>query len=478
MDAFGVRRLAVAMLLVAGASAGTRFARPAVASADAYADCVPSLTSVFGDSLLMLPNTHRLVMPIAAPGNLAACSLGIRRASYSWPRLDVLAWDPQALAPDPTTVALRTRRFDPSNVQYFGIRTTFSPPVVTQSLESVADGRLGASALQLSHDAGLLSNTLWLHQRTDAATSAPVSLWGPLGQPLVPLTGPHASLAQALCGGSTTIADYRVVQAVMTTDQAIEPSWDTFAQHFRVATPVVLHWAEIANAVNPAAGGPWPVQVTLHEGDASQPPADLSAPLTRGVTSEVIGPSTNNGDRSRWIPTFDFDAQVTLLPGRGYWLVVRDAFQWRMLTRTRTGLESPEYVAAIGPLLRRADEASPWISVTGRDLSFRLIGSEATVIDVPGSSTPRAALALRVHPNPARGSLQLEWSGASEPVRIDVLDTSGRVVGRVLDAVGPSGSRRWDGALAHAKRLPPGVYLLRATSGTAPPVTQRVVLLR
>lgn len=474
------RRFASACRVVALFFVGLAMsATNSIASSQGFIDCVPVVASVTGDSLYSLPYGTRLVQPLAQPSNVAACSLGVRYPSYSWPTLEVVAWDPQSLAPDPTTVALRTRRFDPSSMQFAKLTQTFSPPIVMRSLDAVADGRTQAPALMLAHrNTFTLSNPLFLHQQVAADPGIPAALASIGVQPFAPLAGPHAALAQALCGGSQTIADYRVAQCVMTTDQALAPSWDHLAQHFRVAQPVVLQWAEIANALNPAAGGPWPVEVTIHEGSASSPPLDLSSELARAVTTEIIEADVYHQDHSRWLPTLDFDAQVTLLPGRDYWLVVREAIQWSMFTRVRTGDESPEFDAAIGSLMRRANDAAPWTEVPSRSLSFRLIGTLSSVIDAPVPATGQGGFSLRARPSPARGPVLISWSGADSRVRIDVLDIGGRVLGCVLDRAGPSGSRSWDGEMTNGRRLGGGVYLLRARSGSAAPVTQRVVLIR
>jgi len=453
---------------------------PARECAAGYGDCQPSIGAVAGDSLLLLPSSQRILQPIAAASNVSACSLAVRFRTYSWARIDVHMLDPQALAPDPTTVSLRTRRFDPSSMQYFGITNTFSPPVVTIPLSGVADGRAGSPAIELGHNTYYASNALYLLHQVAADPAVPVALIGPAGGTLAPLPGSHPALAQALCGGPGVVADYRVVQCVMTTDEAMPPSGDEFAQHFRVPAPVTMHWAEIANAVNPAAGSGWPVEVTLHEGGPAGPPADLSTPMTRGVTSEIISPYAYHQDHARWLPTFDFDAQVTLLPGRDYWLVVRDAVQWSMLTRVRTGTEGPAFDAAIGPLLRRPDVLGPWIEVPQRSLSFRLIGTPSSVIDAPPPTVPTLVpLRLRVNPVPARGPLRIEWSSEGlAPVRIEVLDVSGRLLGRLPPTVGRSGTLDWTGVLSNGRRLSGGVYLLRASAGSEAPVSQRVVLIR
>ena len=466
----GLRVLLVCGVMVAAVGLGVRELR---ADSQGYADCAPILVSVAGDSLLRLPSSHRLAQPLAQVGNVAACSLGVRAWSYSWPVIEVVEWDAAALAPDPTTIALRTRRFDPSSYQYFRLATTFSPPIVTRALTGLADGRTAPPAIVLGQASGF-TNDLWLQHTPSGDPLIPVVLWGEIGQPLSPLAGPHALLAQAICAVSPAVEEFRVLQAVMTTDQLMPASADEFAQRFRVTRPVTLSWAEIANGVSASGSQNGPIEVTLQEADETgSPPVLLPTPLTRGVTSEYI-PS---GQQPRWIPTFDFDAQVALWPGRDYWLIVRQAPRWAMYAKTVTGTEPPEFSSTIGPLMRRPTDHDAWTVEPGRALCFRLIGTETSVLGVEPPPMA-AAFTLNARPNPSRGDVRLSWSGAAGPVHVQVLDVTGRVVGDV-GAPQPDGREWvWDGRLRGGRRLADGVYLLRATDSAGNRATRRVVLIR
>lgn len=463
------------VLLAALVIAGMAGARVAVMRADtqSHADCAHSFVSVAGDSLFRLPSTQRLAQPLAEVGNFAACSLGTRFVSYAWPAIDVVEWDAAGLAPDPTTIALRTRRFNPSSFALYRLATAFSPPVVTRTLSGLADARTSPPAIVLRHDVNS-TNDLWLQHAVDGAPQIPVALSGTSGQPLSPLPGPHPILAQNLCALSSEVEDFRVLQAVMTTDQLIPASADEFAQRFRVPRPVTMSWAEIANGVSAEVAQNGPAEVTLQEADGSgSPPVLLPTPLTRGVTSEFIP----LGEQARWIPTFDFDAQVTLWPGRDYWLIVRQAPRWTMYTKTIAGTEPPEFTSAIGPLFRRPTDHDAWAMEPDRALCFRLIGTETAAIGVePPPIT--AAFTLSARPNPSRGDVRLSWSGASGPVRVQVLDLGGRVVGEAAGAARDAREWIWDGRLRGGRRLASGVYLLRATDGAGQQATRRVVLFR
>ena len=63
-----------------------------------------------GSTLFSFGPGGRVSQPFPAPLNMAACSLSTQRTpSYAGGyTLDIVQWDPLALAPDPTTVALRS----------------------------------------------------------------------------------------------------------------------------------------------------------------------------------------------------------------------------------------------------------------------------------------------------------------------------------------------------------------------------------
>lgn len=82
-------------------------------------------------------------------------------------------------------------------------------------------------------------------------------------------------------------------------------------------------------------------------------------------------------------------------------------------------------------------------------------------------------------PNPAVGACTFSLSlPRAARVRVDVLDLTGRLVRRLLEADAPAGRRdlEWDGRDSGGRALAPGLYLVRASVGSEV-VTQRVTLL-
>ncbi|HEY2954072.1 MAG TPA: FlgD immunoglobulin-like domain containing protein [Candidatus Eisenbacteria bacterium] len=93
-----------------------------------------------------------------------------------------------------------------------------------------------------------------------------------------------------------------------------------------------------------------------------------------------------------------------------------------------------------------------------------------------------AGPALRVAPNPFRGSIAIELSnpaGASRRVRVTVHDLAGREVARPFDGLAGAGRTRleWDGRGPGGLLLGAGLYLVRAEVGAAV-LVRRVVWLR
>lgn len=86
-------------------------------------------------------------------------------------------------------------------------------------------------------------------------------------------------------------------------------------------------------------------------------------------------------------------------------------------------------------------------------------------VDVPGTG-PRTD-ALRVSPNPSRGTVELACSLASAgPARVSVYDLLGRKVRDVANGMLPAGTTRfaWDGRDAAGAPSPPGLYMIRLSA--------------
>jgi len=101
-------------------------------------------------------------------------------------------------------------------------------------------------------------------------------------------------------------------------------------------------------------------------------------------------------------------------------------------------------------------------------------------LDAPGTHV--SAWALTASPNPARGVVTFTLANptaAAVPVRVRVLDLSGRRVAELPQTVAHSGTTRvfWDARGARGEALPPGLYLVQADVG-GQRLTRRVALTR
>ncbi len=102
---------------------------------------------------------------------------------------------------------------------------------------------------------------------------------------------------------------------------------------------------------------------------------------------------------------------------------------------------------------------------------------EQFVLDAAPSGSPRTSLAVRPNPWRAGGRLELGVT-TGEPVRVDVLDISGRLVRQVFNGTpdGPWLDVRWDGRDRAGRPLGSGIYFVRAVS-QATSSRARIVLL-
>ena len=89
------------------------------------------------------------------------------------------------------------------------------------------------------------------------------------------------------------------------------------------------------------------------------------------------------------------------------------------------------------------------------------------LVGVPATRTvPRALELAPPAPNPSRGDVTLSLEAFEDgPVRVEILDASGRMVRRFEDAIGGRGTRAWtwDGRDASGRAVAPGWYRVRAT---------------
>jgi len=113
--------------------------------------------------------------------------------------------------------------------------------------------------------------------------------------------------------------------------------------------------------------------------------------------------------------------------------------------------------------------------VVSSEAGDELVGETWMASPTGVGNTPKAALALRVTPNPATGPFVASFSGASNgPARLEMFNVQGqRVLSREVSVTG--GSSRIE--LGDAKSFASGVYYLRLTqSGRS--TTSRFVLVR
>ncbi len=135
-------------------------------------------------------------------------------------------------------------------------------------------------------------------------------------------------------------------------------------------------------------------------------------------------------------------------------LASQTSYHWRARTLTA----EPEF------------PRTPWLVFGAAGNGFTAFRTnDASSAHGAGGDTPHAvALALRVGPSPARGTLRVAYVlPARGAVEATVFDVRGRRVARLLDATQPAGPHAlaWDGRTAAGARAPAGVYVLRLRAG-------------
>ena len=89
------------------------------------------------------------------------------------------------------------------------------------------------------------------------------------------------------------------------------------------------------------------------------------------------------------------------------------------------------------------------------------------LVDVPGTSTPAAGIALRLGPNPTHGRVRIAYTlPVTGRVRIAVYDVRGRRVAIVTDEAQTGGvhEAEWEGATG-ARAVAPGLYFVKIEAG-------------
>ncbi len=419
-----------------------------------------------------VPAGAALAQPILATTSFATCSLTVDKTFYQYGMFgaDVVAWDPTTLAPDPTTVALRSTGMSLSGYLYSSIKVDIVPPIVASSLSGVADPTRATMALDFMHSSSTMV-PVWYDP--SGAADVPVAYLKPAGGGgYAPLAGTHPVTSHTVCGANTFLQSLAVTQAVSTTNVACDTATTyELAQRFRVPHNCWLEWVELAFELHALGGNVGPGSIAILDAEGQSVPPVLLPP-------GLAGANFSNCDlmNDTWASHYDFDHVITLEAGHDYWLLVHTRHAYRVYERTLTGSESPDFTSRIGPLYTRPAEGSQWIPVAGRALSFRMVGIPiASTGSGPDPHPP--GLRVTIAPNPARGIAAVRWSGATGAVSIEVLDARGRRAATARGGASPSGRWDWQAAPAAGRRSTPGIYFVRVYDGGGRVAVQRLSLL-
>jgi len=288
--------------------------------------CDSYVSSGSGDSTFLSLPGQGFVQPFAAGMTAASCSLAVASSNVNYVTVDVVEWDPLALAPDPRSLALRTTFIDPSRLLWAGGLAVQSlvPPVVSRSVDHVAEPPRLTSALRVTsfgYGNGVLSTAY--DQASSAALPEALRFTG--GAAATPLPGTHPVLAHAICGGGDDLQSLRVVQSVMHTNGVPTARGNELAQRFRVPEQVELHWVELAeeftgepatittgsaDGATPNMGGYESSVLAILDGATLEAPVpSMPAPLVEALLPPDFTASL------RWVSHDDFDRTIDLYPG-------------------------------------------------------------------------------------------------------------------------------------------------------------------
>lgn len=470
--------LAVGGLLVfalLGATDPRLAPRPAVPASMYYPDCTNLLESASPESALTLNLNDGVLQPLGSTGNIAVCSLGVQTPYQSYGAvLQIQSWDPVALAPDPTTVALRTTTYYISNYYNLLDKISYVPPIVIKALGNVAEPPRATAAVSFENSASYGSPFV-AHWTPAASPGVPAAYHYVNHGARVPFAGAAPAISHFICGGDQALQNLFITQSVVRADSMYGNDVSVVVQRFRVPKRVQVYWTELAfgpvAANNPAGFQPGSISILDAQGQ-SQPPGNTSGAL---VTANF----QNSVDRSAWFSHFDFDRVVTLDPQHDYWLWATVIWDYGVYVRHRGTTESVPFNAGVGECWYLKGFNPPWTADPNNVLDFKIVGLP---LDVTGGPSPpplaTSGLRLRIGPNPAHGQAMIAWSGGRGPLRIQVLDARGRLVARGDADAGGAGQWLFRGARDDGRPLPAGVYFVRATDAGGQAAVERVVLVR
>ncbi len=158
------------------------------------------------------------------------------------------------------------------------------------------------------------------------------------------------------------------------------------------------------------------------------------------------------------------------LPPHGQWaeyvVDVTNAANWTRIVGTSTFANALLAVEVVhvrhdhAPFVQNPDDLDA-------DVGLDRVLLTDGLVDVPvGSRVPRSLELAAPMPNPSRGEVTLSFEQSEAgPVRIEIMDASGRRVRQVVLADAGSGARSWawDGRGANGRTVPPGYYQVRMT---------------
>lgn len=468
-------RLGALLLVLAvpvSSPAATPPGREPAAPAFVYATCGTTGGQTAGTDTVFLGNFEGVIQPLASRGNIASIEPKIAQAGYSWANIDLVEWDPLALAPAAGSIPLRTRSCNSSDLLYGQTRLLCSPPLVTNRSSHVADPpRSTLAAVWTNTYPYPGSGTQVLPFEASGPANEPVArrFWSQASHASVPVAGTHPVMNHTVCLGNPDLQSLHVAQAVTATHAVFDTTYESVAQRFRVAEPVRLRWVELAFATVQNVYPFLPGTVAILDG------AGLAVPTATLPGSLVQADFGSTGYwTAGWGSHADFDQVISLEPDHDYWLVVFMRHECGLYTRVRNGTESFDFTSRIGELYARTAAGGAWSLQVDRALSFKIVGEPIGVIGAP--SAPTRHVALGVSPNPLRGEATVTWSGSSGRVRYEVLDARGRRVGRGESVA--AAAWHWRAVDDRGGALPAGVYFVRATDDAGRRAQSRVVLVR
>jgi hypothetical protein len=463
--------LGTVALLALAAAGPTPRTGPAPPSRAAAA-CDPFSQSGGGATTFTFDIHSGIRQPFPDDISIASCSLRAAANGMATVNMRMVEWDPLTLAPDPQTIALRSAFCDPTDMNFFAVNAMpkfrFVPPIVVRSLTGVADPprtQVAIEAQQAPYTGGGLNLVGSYEPEGDTGMPA-ASTYGPIPA----LSGSHPVMAYALCDGGGTLDELRIVQGVNRTDSEAPLGHAELLQRFRVPEAVELDWIELAmDELDPLVDAHEALVVSLVDGTGIPDP--LPATLPEPLVQTSIRTLFYKEPGPRWVAALDLGHTVELIPGREYWLYLRNAQSYRYRTHVRTATETETFTNAIGVFHHRASAVDLWTVDPNQVLSFKLVG-RATGSQL--SVGPREGFHLRITPNPSRAAPEVVWSGATGPVRLEVFDARGR---RVASGRGGAAGR-WAVTAPAERPLAAGVYFVHARDGERARAVERVVIVR